>query len=215
MRLTPKKDEYIESEIANSATHGVGILIGLIGLPLLIYYASLRENSSYLWSAIIYGTTFLMVFTTSTLYHALWHTRHKPVFAILDHISIYCLIAGTYTPFLMIYLNEGIGRWVLYGLWIVVLAGIVFKVFFTGKYNFISTLVYLAMGWSIILVFQSFLVLVPMSAIIWTGIGGAFYTIGAIVYLQDHIPYNHLAWHFFVLAGAVSHFVAVFYLVLV
>lgn len=215
MRLTPEKDKYIESEVANSATHGVGILFGLIGLPLLIYYASLREDPRYLWSVIIYGTTFLMVFTTSTLYHALWHTKHKPVFAILDHIAIYGLIAGTYTPFLMIYLYEGIGQWVLYGLWIVVLVGIVFKAFFTGRYNFVSTLVYLAMGWSIILVFKSFLSLIPLPAIVWTSIGGAFYTIGAVIYLQDHIPYNHLAWHFFVLAGAVSHFVAVLYLVLV
>lgn len=214
MKLTGKEDEYIESEVANSATHGVGVLLGLLGIPLLLYYAAQQAKHTYLWSVTIYGITYLMAFTTSTLYHAFWHTRHKPAFAILDHISIYCLIAGTYTPFLMIYLNQGIGKWILYGLWIVVLIGIIFKILFTGKYNFIFTLVYLAMGWSIVLVFKSFLTLVPLSAIIWTGIGGAFYTIGAIVYLQDHIPYNHLAWHFFVLGGAVSHFVAVFYLVL-
>jgi hemolysin III len=214
MRLTGKKDDYVESQLANSATHGVGILLGLLGIPILIYYAALREDPAYLWSAIIYGTTFLMVFITSTLYHAFWHSRHKAIFEMLDHIAIYFLIAGTYTPFLMIYLNQGMGKWILYGLWIVVLIGIIFKIFFTGKYNFMSTLVYLAMGWSIVLVFRSFLALVPLSAIIWTGIGGAFYTIGAIVYLQDHVPYNHLAWHFFVLGGAVSHFVAVFYLVL-
>lgn len=214
MRLHTQNDDYQESEIANSATHAVGILLGLIGIPLLIYYAAQQEDSRYLWSAIIYSITYLMVFTTSTLYHAFWHTQHKDIFEVLDHIAIYFLIAGTYTPFLMIYLNEGTGKWVLYGLWIVVLIGLIFKVFFTGRYNFVSTMVYLAMGWSIVLVFNSFLNLVPLPAIIWTAVGGAFYTIGAIVYLQDHIPYNHLAWHFFVLGGAVSHFVAVFYLVL-
>lgn len=215
MRIKKEKNEYLESEIANAATHGVGILLGLIGIPLLIYYAALREDTHYLWSAIIYGTTYLMVFTSSTLYHANWHTPHKSLLGILDHIAIYFLIAGTYTPFLMIYLNSGIGGWVLYGLWVVVLIGLIFKLFFTGRFNFVSTLVYLAMGWSIILVFKSFLALVPLPAIVWTGIGGAFYTIGAIIYLQDHIPYNHLAWHFFVLGGAISHFVAVFYVVLI
>lgn len=214
MRLGKENDIYQESEIANSATHGIGILLGLIGMPILIYYASLREGPQYLWSVLIYGTTFLMVFTTSTLFHAFWHTKHRPFFEILDHIAIYCLIAGTYTPFLIIYLNTDTGRLILYGLWIVVLIGILFKVFFRGRYNFLSTMVYLAMGWSIVIVFKSFINLVPLFAIIWTGIGGAFYTIGAIVYLQDHIPYNHLAWHFFVLGGAVSHFVAVLYLVL-
>lgn len=214
MKLTRKKYKYIESEIANSATHGIGILLGLIGLPILIYYASLKENPVYLWSVLIYGASFLMVFTTSTLFHAFWHTKHKPIFVVLDHIAIYCLIAGTYTPFLMIYLLDGLGKWILYGLWVVVLIGTIYKIFFVGKFNFISTMVYIAMGWSVVLVFNQFITLVPMPAIIWICIGGAFYTLGAVVYLFERVPYNHLAWHFFVLGGAVSHFISILYLVL-
>jgi len=200
-------------EQLNTYSHALGALLGISGLVLLIVLSSNKTPWS-LFSVIVYGISIIVLFTASTLYHAARTEKRKHYFRIVDHISIYLLIAGTYTPVLLITLEQSLG-WILFWVvWGIAGFGVVLKLFFTGRFEIFSTLLYLAMGWLIVFDFTNLYTAIGSSGVLWLYAGGLFYTVGILFYAIHRIPYNHVIWHVFVLAGAISHyFMILFYVV--
>ena len=202
-------DIRLKQELVNSLIHGLGILFGIVCIPILLIQAVKNDNIPGIVGSGIYGFSFLMVFTASTLYHGFQHEKIKHIMKILDHISIYFLIAGTYTPFLLIYMNNGRGITLLSILWSLTLAGTVFKSFFTGRWEILSTIIYLAMGWIMLVAGKSFFANMSLPVTVLVITGGGLYTLGVIFYLWEKYTYSHAVWHFFVLAAAICHYVAI------
>ncbi|WP_020529998.1 PAQR family membrane homeostasis protein TrhA [Flexithrix dorotheae] len=201
--------QHIKNELANSISHGFGLLFGIISIPILIGFSISQESISGIVGVSIYGFSFLMVYTFSTLYHSIKIPKVTEVLRTLDHISIYFLIAGSYTPFILIYFLTPAGITILSILWGLTLLGIVFKIFFTQKYNYLSTIIYLLMGWILVFAPESFLDNLPASSFILLCVGGGLYTLGVVFYLWEKLPYNHAIWHIFVLAASICHYVAI------
>lgn len=202
-------DSRIQQELVNSIIHGFGIIFGIVSIPILIALAIKSNNTPGVIGAAIYGFCFLQLFTFSTLYHGFQHAQVKRVLEILDHISIYFLIAGTYTPFLLIYMDNAFGITLLTILWGLTAIGIIYKIFFTGRWNILSTIIYIAMGCIMIVGGRTFFIYIPSDVMTMILIGGGLYLLGVIFYLWEKYPYNHAVWHFFVLAAAVCHYVAI------
>lgn len=200
---TPKQ------EFVNGLIHGFGIVFGVSCLPVLTALAVAHNNIHGIIGAGIYGFCFLLLFTTSTLYHLASNKEAKRVLEILDHISIYFLIAGTYTPFLLVYMYNPFGITLLCVLWGLALLGIFFKVFFTGKFDVISVLIYLLMGWAVVAGGSTFFVTVPFNVLVLVFTGGVLYTAGLVFYFWDKHMYTHALWHGTVVAAAICHYVAV------
>ncbi|GAB2994762.1 hemolysin III [Arenimonas maotaiensis] len=206
--------EHLRAEFWNALTHGAGAVLSLIGGAVLVTLASLYGNGWQLTGAIVFSLSLIGLYTASTLYHAVHEPKAKGRLKVLDHCMIYVLIAGSYTPFALIALR-GDGGWLLFGtIWTLAAAGIVFKLFFTGRFELLSTLVYLAMGWLVVFAAGPMLRHVGTTELVWLGIGGLFYSLGTVFYLWERLRHNHAIWHGFVLAGSASHFVAISYLVL-
>lgn len=196
-------------EVLNSLLHAVGILFGIISIPILIVNASKDNNIAGIAGSAIYGFCFLMLFTASTLYHGFQQPKIKEILKILDHISIYFLIAGTYTPVILIFVNNLFGITLLIILWSLTALGIIFKIFFTGRFEIVSTIIYVLMGWILFAGGKTFFNAMPVSVIALIAIGGVLYSIGVVFYLWHKYTYHHAIWHLFVLAAAICHFVAV------
>ena len=196
-------------EQLNAISHGIGALLGIAGLVLLIIYNNDKTEWS-LFSVIVYGISIITLFTASTLYHAMKGEKRKHYFRIIDHISIYILIAGTYTPVLLIILEQSLGWTLFWTVWGIAAFGVILKLFFTGRFEIFSTSLYLIMGWLIIFDFSNLSDAIGDQGILWLFAGGMFYTVGIIFYAFQRIPYNHVIWHMFVLAGAISHFFMIF-----
>jgi len=196
-------------EIVNGFTHAAGVLFGLAALPALPGLASAHDNAPGLIGSCIYGFCFLLAFSASTVYHLSDKPRIKKIFKIFDHISIYFFIAGTYTPFLLVYVHNSFGMTLLTILWALTAAGVIFKIWFTGKWEIISTLIYLAMGWIMIAGGGRFFDQLPSPVLTLVFIGAGLYTIGVFFYLWDKYLYTHAVWHSFVLVAAMCHYVAV------
>jgi hemolysin III len=206
--------EQLRAEFWNALTHGTGAVLSLIGGVVLVTLASLYGNGWQLTSAIVFSLSLIGLYTASTFYHAVHEPKAKGRLKILDHCMIYVLIAGSYTPFALIALR-GDGGWLLFGtIWALAAAGIVFKLFFTGRFELLSTLIYLAMGWLVVFAAGPMLRHVGTAELVWLGVGGLFYSVGTVFYLWERLRHNHAIWHGFVLAGSASHFVAISYLVL-
>ena len=195
-------------EKLNAITHGVGAFLGIIGLGFLIYYDTNKTPFS-LFSVIVYGSSVVILFTASTLYHLAIDQKKKYYLRITDHISIYFLIAGTYTPVLLISLIDSLGWILFYLVWTITALGIVMKLFFTGKFEVFSTLMYLAMGWLIVFDLSSLADKIN-EGMVFLIAGGVAYTVGVVFYTFERIPYNHVIWHLFVLIGAFFHFLMIF-----
>lgn len=206
---TLSPETRLKQELVNSIMHGFGILFGLISIPILITLSVKNENLNGIIGSGIYGFCFLMVFTFSTLYHGFQHEKVKRALKILDHISIYYLIAGTYTPLILIYNNNNFGITLLCVLWSLTIIGTVFKIFYCGRWEIISTAIYLLMGWSMLAGGNSFFLRMPDSVLHMVVAGGIIYSFGVIFYLWDKYIYNHALWHFCVLAAAICHYVAI------
>jgi hemolysin III len=198
-----------KQEIVNALIHGAGILLGIAGLPVLTGVATAHNNTPGIIGSGIYGLCFLMTFTVSTIFHLAQEPAVRRIFKILDHISIFFFISGTYTPFLLVYMNNAFGTSLLIVLWSLTAAGTIFKIFSTGKYEIVSTVIYLAMGWMMMAGGRRFFDHLPASVLVFVITGAVLYTIGACLYLWDKYPYTHAVWHAFVLAAALSHYVAV------
>ncbi|HQO05359.1 MAG TPA: hemolysin III family protein [Fervidobacterium sp.] len=196
-------------EIANSVTHGVGALLSIAGLVLLIVFSAFTANSLTITSFTIYGASLFLLYLISTLYHAIQHKKTKFIFEIMDHSAIYLLIAGTYTPFCLVSLKGALG-WTIFGIvWGCAALGIVFKIFFVKKFMFLSTLMYILMGWMVVFALKPLIAATSKQTIIFLVIGGLFYTFGAIFYVWRKVKYHHMVWHLFVLAGSVFHYFSV------
>ena len=196
-------------EQLNAISHGIGVLLGIAGLILLIIYNN-EKTAWSLFSVIVYGISTIILFTASTLYHAMKGEKRKHYFRIVDHISIYILIAGTYTPVLLITLEQSLGWTLFWIVWGIAAFGVILKLFFTGRFEVFSTLLYLVMGWLIVFDFANLSEVIGSKGVLWLSAGGMFYTVGIIFYAFQRIPYNHVIWHMFVLAGAISHFFMIF-----
>ena len=195
--------------MANALTHGIGILFCIANIPVLSAIGASTRNIPGIVGATIYAFSFLMVFTFSTLYHSTQNSYAKKILRIWDHISIYFLIAGTYTPFLLVYMLNPFGITLLSIQWSLVLLGIIFKIFFTRRLNVLSTIVYIAMGWLLLVGGRTFFITLPPSVLVMLIVGGGLYTLGCIFYMNKKIPHNHAVWHLFVLCAAICHYVAV------
>ena len=200
---------YQREERWNALTHGFGILLGLIGFYFL-WQHRLPDSNTELFAVIVYSCSIILLFTSSTLYHSIHAKNLKYKLRILDHISIYFLIAGTYTPVALITLSEGNGLLIFFLVWGMALGGTILKIFFTGRFEVFSLLLYLIMGWLIVFDISNLVENTSTRGLMYLFIGGAFYTLGIFFYVMRKIPYNHLIWHFFVLGGAISHWVYIY-----
>jgi hemolysin III len=200
-------------ERLNAITHAIGAIFGIIGLVLLIVFDSHKTNWS-LFSVLVYGISIIVLFTASAIYHSVNDEDKKHYFRIIDHISIYFLIAGTYTPILLITLHESLGWTLFWVVWGIAAFGIVLKLFFTGRFEIFSTLLYLVMGWLIVFDFTNLFNLMDSNGMLLLFGAGLAYTVGIVFYAIKKIPYNHVIWHLFVLAGAVFHFFMIFFYVI-
>jgi hemolysin III len=199
----------VKKELANALTHGMGFLLSLVGVPLIISLAVRTGHPDFIWSTVIYSFCLMLVYISSTLYHAFPHPLIKNILRTFDHVSIYFLIAGSYTPFIIFYFNDRSGHILLLVSWSITFLGTVFKVFFTGKHDFLSTILYLAMGWMIVFMGKRMFTEVPHDVLIWIVVGGISYTLGIVFYLWKVVKYHHAIWHLFVLGGSIAHFIAV------
>jgi hemolysin III len=203
------RPQSLGEEIANSVSHGVGLLLALAAFPVLVIAALRRGDVAEIAGATVFAITVVLLYSTSTLFHAFPQSRAKRVFQVLDHSAIYLLIAGTYTPFTLGVLH-GVWGWTLFGLvWSMAFAGIVLKALGGIRYNMVSTLVYVAMGWLVVIAANAVWTLVPKWGIFWLFAGGIAYTLGAVFFLAERIRFFHFVWHLFVIAGTACHFVAV------
>ncbi|MCF6270601.1 MAG: hemolysin III family protein [Melioribacteraceae bacterium] len=201
-------------EKINIISHTFGVILGIIGLFLLIIHASSYGNVWHVISFTIYGLSVIALFSASAIYHSTNEPNLRSRLRIIDHTSIYILIAGTYTPLTLVTLHGTLG-WVLFGIvWGLALIGIILKLFFTGKYNFASTLMYILMGWMIVFAVKPLSNSFSSDGLFWLVAGGVLYTIGAVIYSIKKIKLNHAIFHLFVLCAGVCHFIMVYFYIL-
>jgi len=199
--------------LANAITHGIGAVLAVAGAVYLIA-ASTRGAIRLVVSCAVFASTLVLVYVCSTLYHSLVRTRARHVFHVLDHSSIYLLIAGTYTPFTLISLHGSLG-WLVFSVeWALAAAGVVFKSFAVDRFAVASALVYLFQGWFVVIVARPLLHAIGWHGILWLGAGGLAYTLGIVFFALDRLRYFHATWHIFVLAGSVAHYFAILFYVI-
>lgn len=207
-----KRPQTFAEEMANSGSHALGLLAALVGAPVLIVHAARTGDAGFIVGASIFATTIALLYLASALYHVLPAGKAKRVCRVLDHCSIYLLIAGTYTPFTLGVLRGPWG-WTLFGLvWALAVAGVVLKATGRMSHPFLSTGLYLLMGWLIVIAVDPLMDRVPTAGLLWLLAGGLFYTAGVVFYATDsRLRFGHLIWHLFVIAGTASHYFAVFW----
>lgn len=194
-------------EQLNTISHGIGALLGIAGLVILLVK---QDNTPWsLFSVLAYGISIIILFTASTLYHAARTETRKQYFRIVDHVSIYLLIAGTYTPVLLLLLLDSKGWELFWAVWGIAVFGVILKLFFTGRFEIFSTLLYLVMGWLIVFDFDALVNSMESGGLMLLIAGGLAYTVGIVFYAIRRIPYNHVIWHVFVLAGAICHYLMI------
>ena len=201
-------------ERINVISHAIGLILSVFALVLLVVYAFKYGTTEHIVSFSIYGTSLIVLYSASTFYHYSMSEKLRARLNIFDHAAIYILIAGTYTPFTLVVLKGWVG-WTIFGVsWGLAIIGIVLKLFYTGKYDKISTLAYVLMGWLIIIAIKPLIDSFSFDGLLWVLFGGIFYTIGALLYMIKRLKYNHAVFHIFVLLGSFCHFMAIFYYVL-
>lgn len=196
-------------EIASALTHGLAAAAALVGGSVLITLAAVRGDAWQLAGAIVFGLCLLLLYLASTLYHAVRRPDAKARMKVLDHCAIYLLIAGTYTPFTLIALRGPWGWGLFAAVWTLALAGVAFKLFFTGRFRLLSTALYVAMGWIVLIALRPLLAAVDGWTFGWLLAGGVLYTLGTVFYHRPSLPYSHAVWHLFVVGGSVCHYIAV------
>ena len=201
-------------ERINITSHAVGLALSIVATVLLVRHASLFGNAWHVVSFSIFGASLMALYSASTAYHSTKDPLLRNRLRVIDHATIYVLIAGTYTPFTLVTLNGTVG-WVIFGVsWGMALSGIILKLFFTGKYNLVSTLMYVLMGWIIVFAIKPLVTNLSSEGLFWLIAGGLAYTFGAIIYSIKKIKFNHAIFHLFVLMGSACHFVSVYFYVL-
>ena len=196
-------------EIANSISHGIGLVLAIAATPILIMAALRYGNTWRIVGVSVFAASMVTLYLSSTLYHALTHDRAKQVFRMFDHCAIFLLIAGTYTPFTLGILRGPWG-WTLLGLiWTLAAIGLTMKMVLRARYSWLSVILYLVMGWLVVIAAPQILRVMPLSGLAWLAAGGIAYTAGVGFYAAHRVRYAHFAWHLFVIAGTVCHFFAV------
>jgi hemolysin III len=207
--MSPTRAWTAGEEVAHAVTHGVGLLAAIVGLVVLLVEAAATRDPWRITACAVYATTLVLLYGTSTLYHALSATRARRVFRVLDHSAIFLLIAGTYTPFALVSLRGPWG-WALLGIvWGLGVLGITAKAIFGTRWPIVSTVIYLGMGWVVLVAAKPLVAHVPAGGIAWLVAGGIAYTAGIVFYAWTRLRYSHAIWHLFVLAGSACHYVAV------
>jgi hemolysin III len=205
------RTQSIGEEIANSVSHGIGLMGAIAALPILVLAAAKQGSAAGIVGASVFGATMLLLYLSSTLYHALPASKTKRVFQILDHAAIFLLIAGTYTPFTLGVLHGAWG-WTLFGLvWGFAIIGVILKATIRGRFQSLSTCLYLAMGWLALIAIVPLWNNMPLWGLFWLLCGGISYTVGVGFFVSERTPYFHFIWHLFVVMGSACHFVAVLY----
>ncbi|MBS9524524.1 hemolysin III family protein [Litoribacter ruber] len=208
-----ERKQSLQEEFANSITHGLGILFSIVAISLLITFSVLNGSAVHVFACSMFGASILLLYTFSTLYHSVQSPRVKPLLRTFDHISIYFLIAGTYTPFLLISLG-GVAGWVYFGvIWGLTVLGVVYKAFFTHRFEKLSLILYLSMGWLVIFFIKPLVSNLSLTELSLVAAGGMAYTSGVIFYTNKTLRFSHSIWHLFVLAGTVLHFIAIMFLI--
>jgi hemolysin III len=209
-------------EIANSIIHGLGVGLSVAALTMLIVFAAQAGNPWAMGAGIVYGISLVLEYTASTLYHSFPQPRVKHIFKILDHAGIYMLIAGTYTPFCLLTLRDAplgpfdhVGLWLFGIVWTLTVVGIATEAFWTYRPRWVSAVVYLAMGWLVVLAIQPLVANLAPQGVWLLAAGGLCYTVGTIFYVLKKVRYMHAIWHVFVLAGSILHFIAVLVYVII
>jgi len=210
-----ESSEYTyREEIANSITHGIGALLSVAGLAVLISFATTRGDAWHIVSCTIYGVTLILLYTASTLYHSIPQPNLKGLLRTFDHSAIYLLIAGTYTPFMLVSLRGPWG-WSLFGtIWGIALLGIVLKTTSFGRLPGVSLGFYLTMGWIVVIAIKPMLAVIDKGGMELLILGGLAYTGGVVFYVWEKLPYSHAIWHLFVMAGSIFHFFAILFYVI-
>lgn len=206
------REQTLGEEIANSVSHGVGAVASVVATPFLILHALRLDETRYLVGSIIFAATMIVLYLSSTLYHSLRPGRLKHMFRIIDHSAVYLLIAGTYTPFTLGVLHGAWGWTLLILIWSLALTGVMLKFLNRMSHPVISTLLYLLMGWLIIIAADPLYTRLPVSGLAWLAAGGLAYTAGTVFFVFDsRLRYGHFVWHWFVLAGTTFHYFAVYW----
>jgi hemolysin III len=204
------RNQTRSEELANGISHILGVLFCLIAMPFVIMTAYKRDDSVTVLSVITFGIGMLLVYTSSVLYHLAKNEKAKRLLNTADHISIYYLIAGTYTPLMVRYLNHDTAVVFLGVMWSIVALGTIFKIFCSKRFEFVSMLLYLVMGWMIVFVIKPLWQTVPLVVLAWILAGGISYTFGVYFFVKGDKRYYHTIWHFFVLLGTVLHYIAIY-----
>lgn len=214
MVLPPRPAQSRREELANSLSHGVGLVLAVAGLAVLVVSAALRGGVEHVVTCTVFGLSLVLLYTASTLYHSVVHGRAKPLLQVLDHAAIFLLIAGTYTPFTLVSL-EGPWGWSLFAVvWGLAIVGIVLRATLRGKGRIAFPVLYIAMGWVVVVAAGPMLEAVAPGGLVLLVLGGLAYTFGVAFYAWHRLPYNHAIWHGFVLAGSILHYFAVLYYVI-
>ncbi len=214
MSLSPSNKYSLGEEIAHGLTHGIGIVLAIAGLCVLVTFSALYGSAVHVVASSIFGASMIVLYTASTLYHSLPMPETKRIMRVVDHASIYLLIAGTYTPFTLVTL-EGAWGWSLFGVvWGLAIAGIIFKLFFTGRFDRLSVAIYVAMGWCGLVAIKPMMAALPTLGLWLLVAGGLAYTGGVIFYLLERMRYHHAIWHLFVMAGTTLHYFVVLFFVI-
>ncbi|MDF7650549.1 hemolysin III family protein [Erwiniaceae bacterium L1_54_3] len=204
----------LAEEIANSISHGIGCIFGIVGLVLLLTQAvEMRADITAITSYSLYGGSMILLFLASTLYHAIPHQKAKHWLKKFDHCAIYLLIAGTYTPFLLVGLKSPLAQGLMVVIWSLALAGIIFKLTIAHRFKVLSLVTYLSMGWLSLVVIYQLATKLSAGGVWLLAAGGIVYSLGVIFYVSRRIPYNHAIWHGFVLGGSILHFCAIYFYV--
>lgn len=204
--LYSKKEEFL-----NIITHGFGLLVSIVLFPFLVKKAFNYNEFWQLTSYVIYGLSMIILYAASTFYHAAKNPKRRRQLNIFDHAAIYILIAGSYSPFCLVALPEKLGWYMFIAVWVFAFCGVILKLFFTGKFDKISTGLYLLMGWQVVFFIKPLIENLPEKGLFYLIAGGVSYTIGAILYSISKLPYNHAVFHVFVLGGSFFHFIAIYY----
>ncbi|MGH8032232.1 MAG: PAQR family membrane homeostasis protein TrhA [Luteimonas sp.] len=196
-------------EFASAITHVVGATMALVASIVLIVLAALGGSASQVVSAVVFSLCLLMLYSASALYHSATGAVARARLKVFDHCAIYLLIAGTYTPFTLVGLRGTLGWWLFGAVWTLALVGMIFKLFYTGRFKLFSTAIYLAMGWLVVLAIKPVMAALDDWTFAWLIVGGMFYTVGTLFYHRESIRYSHAIWHLFCIAGSASHYIAV------
>lgn len=204
----------VAEELLHAATHGAGVILSIAGLSWMLYLSVGALDPWRIVASSVYGVSLISLFLASTIYHSMHASQHRDLFKLLDHCAIYLLIAGTYTPFLLVAMRTDTGWWLFGAIWTLATIGILGKLWFRHRYPRLSLISYLMMGWLVVVAAPQVAVAIGDGGILWLVAGGLCYTLGATFYMAKNLSYSHAIWHLFVLAGGVCHFLAVIWYVL-